>query len=320
MRFEMAPLEGITTCIYRNAHAKYYGKMDKYYTPFLSLHKEKEFGHKELNEILPEHNEGLLVVPQVLTNRSEDFLRAADKLKKMGYEEVNINLGCPSGTVTAKGKGAGMLTDLEVLDSFLEKIFDQTPVAVSVKTRLGVNDAEEWNELLEVYRKYPLKELIVHARVRQDFYGNSVNWEAFGKAFQKSDISVCYNGDVFTCEDYKNLTAAFPMLDNVMLGRGLIADPALLEKIRNAQSGSRLGNEKNNKLEKERFKAFHDELYSGYQRIQSGEKNVLFRMKECWNYMIRFFENGEKYAKKIRKANSCAEYERVIAQLLNEFT
>lgn len=305
MKFEMAPLEGITTYIYRNAHAGHYGKMDKYYTPFLSLHKEKKFSQKELNEILPEHNEGLNVVPQVLTNCAEDFLRAAEQLKEIGYEEVNLNLGCPSGTVTAKGKGAGMLADADRLDAFLEEIFEKTPVAVSIKTRLGIQQAEEWDALLARYRKYPLKELIVHARVRQDFYGNKPDYEAFGKSFGGS-CEVCYNGDIFDRESFLALKERFPKLEQVMLGRGLIARPYLAASLKNGGI---------DKAEKERLRSFHDELYAGYQRIQSGEKNVLFRMKEFWTYMIQPFENAEKYGKKIRKASGCLAYEGVIDEL-----
>lgn len=306
MKFEMAPLEGITTYIYRNAHAGHYGKMDKYYTPFLSLHKEKNFSHKELNEILPEHNEGLHVVPQVLTNCAEDFLRAAEQLKEIGYEEVNINLGCPSKTVTTKRKGAGMLADLDRLDAFLEKIFDRTPVAVSIKTRLGMAQVEEWDALLALYCKYPLKELIVHARVQQDFYGKKPDHEAFGKALAGGRCEVCYNGDIFDRESFETLKEHFPHLERVMLGRGLIARPYLAASLKNGGM---------DKAEKERLRSFHDELYAGYQKIQSGEKNVLFRMKEFWTYMIQPFENAEKYGKKIRKASRCLEYEGVINEL-----
>lgn len=316
MRFEMAPLEGITTYIYRNAHARHFGKMDKYYTPFLSLHKEKEFSHKELNEILPEHNEGLYVIPQVLTNSAEDFLKAAQKLKEIGYNEVNINIGCPSGTVTAKGKGAGMLENPESLDAFLAEIFERTPISVSVKTRLGMSDAEEWDRLLEIYNRYPLKELIVHARVREDFYKNTPNWEAFGKALSDSRCPVCYNGDIFDRAGYDKLTQTFPALESVMLGRGLITNPALFGELQDRKPDAP-NNENQNIAEKERLRAFHDELYAGYQVIQSGEKNILFRMKEFWVYMIQSFENAEKYGKKIRKANSCAEYEKIINQLFS---
>ena len=130
MIFELAPLEGITTYIYRNAYAHHFGKVDRYYTPFLSLHKEKEFNHKEKQEISPLNNEGIRVIPQVLTNSSEDFLRAAKKLKDLGYGEINLNAGCPSGTVTTKAKGAGMLEDPMRLDKFLSEIFEKSEVKI----------------------------------------------------------------------------------------------------------------------------------------------------------------------------------------------
>lgn len=301
MKLEMAPLEGLTTYIFRNTHAKYFGKMDKYYTPFLSLHKEKEFSHKERQEILPENNEGLWVVPQVLTNSAEDFLKAAGKLKALGYEEVNINLGCPSGTVVPKGKGAGMLAEPERLEQFLTEVFENTPLKISIKTRLGMTDEAEWSRLLEIYNRFPLEELIVHVRVREDYYKKPVRPEAFAHTMEQSKCPVCYNGDIFAVEDYVALTKKFPNLPAVMLGRGLLRNPGLAEEI----------SEKSNAFPtyKVRLHAFHDELYSEYQKILSGDRNVLFKMKEFWSYLICNFPDMEKQLKKLHKTKSCAEYE-----------
>lgn len=310
MRFEMAPMEGITTYIYRNAYARYFGGIDKYYTPFLSLHREKEFSHKEKNEISPQNNAGILVIPQVLTNSVEDFLKAAERLKEIGYEEININLGCPSGTVTAKGKGAGMLADAEGLDAFLDGIFARTPVEISIKTRLGISDACEWDRLLAVYNRYPVKELIVHARVREDFYENKPDPEAFAKALSKSRSPVCYNGDIFCVQDYAELTGKFPALESVMLGRGLIADPYLPEKLRCAERGDELP-----QPDARLLRAFHDEIYHGYQELMMGERNALFRMKELWTYLLCMFDAPDKYKKKIRKANGYADYEKAVDAL-----
>lgn len=313
MKLQMAPLEGITTYIYRNAHARYFGKLDKYYTPFLSLHKEKEFNHKERQEILPEHNEGLHVVPQVLTNSAEDFLRAAEKLKALGYDEVNINAGCPSGTVTTKAKGAGMLDDPMRLDRFLGEIFEKSPVEISVKTRLGMEKAQEWEDLLKIYNKYPLKELIIHARVRADFYQNKPNWEAFAYAMEHSRNPVCYNGDIFTLEDYHKLAEAFPKLESVMLGRGLLANPFLPEAIYKNHGGVE-------KLEgaKIKLEEFHRELYMEYSKILSGDRNVLFKMKELWTYMVQLWPEAEKHQKAIRKAKNCSEYELCVNRMFRE--
>lgn len=302
---ELAPLEGITTYVYRNAYAKHFGKIDKYYTPFISLHKEKEFNHKEKQEILPENNEGLWVVPQVLTNSAEDFLKAARKLKEYGYGEVNINMGCPSGTVTTKAKGAGMLADKNRLKNFLEEIFSESPVEISIKTRLGMERAEEWEELLDVYNSFPIKELIVHARVREDFYNNTPNYEAFKLAVGKSKNPLSYNGDVFSAEDYKKLRGAFPSLEHVMLGRGLIANPSLATEICGGEPYT-----------PEQFKAFHDDIYAGYQAIQFGDRNILFKMKELWYYMLRVFPDGMAYEKKMKKVNCCRDYEALVRTMI----
>ncbi len=313
MKLEMAPLEGITTYVYRNAHARYFGKMDKYYTPFLSLHREKEFNHKERQEILPEHNEGLCVVPQVLTNSSEDFLRAAEKLKALGYEEININMGCPSGTVTTKAKGAGMLDDPMRLDKFLSEVFEKTPVEISIKTRLGMEKADEWEDLLKIYNKYPLKELIIHARVRADFYQNTPNWEAFAHAVECSRNPICYNGDIFSLDDYHKLVERFPTLENVMLGRGLLANPFLPGEI----YGSDCSMEKTGEA-RQRLQAFHDELYTEYSQILSGDRNILFKLKELWTYMVYLWQDVEKHQKGIRKVKNCSEYEIYVNKMFRD--
>lgn len=321
MKLEMAPLEGLTTYIFRRAYAKHFGRIDKYYTPFLSLHKEKEFSHKERQEVLPENNNGLWVVPQVLTNSSEDFRKAANTLKELGYEEVNINLGCPSGTVVPKGKGAGMLMEPGRLERFLGECFEKTPVKISVKTRLGMTEEEEWERLLAIYNRFPLEELIVHARVREDYYKKPVRLEAFAKALEGSKCPVCYNGDIFSVEDYKQLTERFPKLEAVMLGRGLLRNPGLAQDILSRGSLE----EAADNLDKEvvdgvvhegkcndyyiRLHAFHDELYTGYQQILSGDRNVLFKMKEFWSYLICGFPDTEKQIKRLHKLKTCAEYE-----------
>lgn len=307
---ELAPLEGITTYVYRNAYAHYYGDIDRYYTPFLSLHKEKEFNHKEREEISPENNEGLHVIPQVLTNSAEDFLKAAHKLKALGYAEVNINMGCPSGTVTTKAKGAGMLADTARLKDFLDAVFEQTPVNVSIKTRLGMESVEKWEPLLELYNNYPLAKLIVHARVRADFYQNVPCWDAFGLAMEKSKNPLCYNGDIYTLEDYQRLKETFPDLQDVMMGRGILRNPFLPSQIRDKRYECMDTQDAHDVL-----RAFHDEIYAGYQAIQFGDRNILFKMKELWFYMLNAIPEGEAFVKKMKKVNNCADYEVLVRQI-----
>ena len=211
MEFYFAPLEGITGYLYRNAFEQSYGGVKKYFTPFLTPHTDKSFNTREKNDVLPEHNEGLYVVPQILTNCAEDCIRVARDLQKLGYEEINLNLGCPSGTVVSRGRGAGFLAEPKKLDAFLEQVVSElSDMRISVKTRIGVKEPEEFETLLSVYNRYPLEELIIHPRVREDYYKNKPNWEIFEKALQESKNPVCYNGDIFTMQDYQRLCEQMP--------------------------------------------------------------------------------------------------------------
>lgn len=154
MLYYAAPMEGITTYIYRRAHARFYGGIDKYFTPFIA---GKKMTTREVRDILPENNAGVALVPQILTNKAADFLEIADRLAAYGYDTVNLNLGCPSGTVTAKKRGAGFLGEPESLDAFLYEIYEKCPLQISIKTRLGISDLKEWERLLDIYARYPVQ-------------------------------------------------------------------------------------------------------------------------------------------------------------------
>jgi tRNA-dihydrouridine synthase len=307
MKYYFAPLQGVTGYIYRNAYQTYFGQIDKYFTPFISPTSSKSLTTRELKDILPEHNEGIPVIPQILTNNAEYFLDTVDKLTQLGYHEVNLNLGCPSGTVVSKNKGSGFLAQRQKLDEFLENVFSKASIKVSIKTRIGKDSPEEFPEIIEIYNKYPLEELIIHPRIQKDFYGNTPNMEVFKAALVSSKNPVCYNGDIFTFEDYKKLTENNPSIGAVMLGRGLITNPALLGQIKG-----------NLIVDKNMLKAFHDAVYKGYQETISEERNVLFKMKEFWFYMINLFAEREKYAKKIRKAERLSDYEVIVSRLFQE--
>lgn len=307
MQYYLAPLEGITGYIYRNAHEKVFHNVDKYFSPFLSPTVHNRLTSREKNDVIPEHNQGIFLVPQILTNQTEQFLNTVKLLEEYGYQEVNLNLGCPSGTVVTKKKGAGFLSDPEMLAHFLDEIYANCSVKISIKTRLGMEDPKEFERLLEIFNEYPLEELIIHPRVQKDYYNNKPNWESYEYAQSHTTHSLCYNGDIFTKECYEVWKTKFSKEEKVMLGRGVIANPALIDEINGTGT-----------LTKERWKQFHDEVYEGYQEIMSGEKNTLFKMKELWFYMGHLFEDSDKFLKKIKKANRLKDYEIAVAQLLRE--
>ncbi len=307
MYLDFAPMEGITTALFRRLHHRMFPGVDHYYTPFLSPTQDRRLTPREQREFLPEYNEGVPVIPQILTKNPEDFLWAAGELHAMGYEEVNLNAGCPSGTVTAKGKGAGLLADPAALDQFLEEIFSKTPCPISVKTRLGVEDPEEFGPILEVYNRYPMTQLIIHPRVRKDFYRHPVRTEAFHRAVAASKNPVSYNGSIVTPAAFARCQAAYPHLTAVMVGQGLVSDPFLAGKIRTGASGSR-----------ETLEQFHEELFDGYAIQFESENNAAKRMKELWFYWFSLFEGGQKYRKELMKTRSARDYRLVVQQVFRE--
>ena len=306
VKYYMAPLESVTTWIYRQAHAKIYGRLDKYFIPFLEPHEKRDFKTRELQEILPEHNENIYAVPQILTNRSEGFIKLAKALKDWGYEEINLNLGCPSKTVVTKGKGSGFLAKPEELERFLAEIFDALSgeVKISVKTRIGKEDPEEFPALLELFNKYPMEELIIHPRVQKDGYGNVPRLELYELAEKQSVNPLWYNGDLYTREQIRNFAERFPGTERLMFGRGFLRNPGLL-----------YNEGKDSKDIFEKFWAFHDLVYEGYQERNMGDRNVLFKMKELWSYQVYQFSEPERLFKTFKKVQDCNEYEQMIRNL-----
>lgn len=303
MRYYFAPLEGLTDSIYRRLHHKYFPGVDRYYTPFFSPTVHRALTAREARELPAADAIGTEVVPQLLTKVSEDFIWMSGVCKDLGYGEVNLNLGCPSGTVTAKGKGAGMLRELDALDAFLYEVFARSALPVSVKTRLGFTEPEEFYAILEIFGRYPIKELTVHPRVRQDFYNGDVNMELFRYAVEHSSAPVCYNGNLNTLSQIGDFSAAHPDVTAVMLGRGLIGDPGMLTP----------GGTTTVKLE-----AFLGELFDEYAIHFGGARNAMFRLKENWRYLFCLFQPDAKLQKRLRKATDLQEYKAVTSAILHQ--
>lgn len=303
MLFYMAPLEGITTYLYRNVHNKMFPGVDKYFTPFVSPSSNHDFKSREKKDVIPEHNEGIPLVPQILSNKADEFLYTAERLVEFGYREINLNLGCPSGTVVSKGRGAGFLSQPDDLDRFLDSLFKTIEVPLSVKTRIGREDPMEFKELIKIYNKYPIYELTIHPRVGSDFYKGKPNWDVFEMALESSTNPVCYNGDICSKEDYESFCRRFPTVDRIMIGRGLIANPGLIRELQTGQ-----------KTTWEECLEYAAQLQQEYQQVMP-EIPVLFKMKELWSYMSGYFPKGDKIWKGIKKAKRLSDYNNVVRTL-----
>lgn len=300
MRCDFAPMEGVTDSIYRSLHRAWFTGVDRYYTPFFSPTVHRALTPREQRELPCADTISYTMVPQLLTKVPEDFLWMARQCRDRGYDHVNLNLGCPSGTVTSKGKGSGMLADPDRLDAFLDAIFSETPVEISVKTRLAMNNPEDFPEILEIYNRYPLKELILHPRVRKDFYAHPVRMEWVDYAVANSKAPLCFNGNLCSRAEIEAFGQQYPQIPAVMIGRGLIGDPGMLGH-----------------TDRETLEAFMNALLEAYLDAFGGARNAMFRLKEHWRYLIRRFEGSEKLGKRLRKTTDLSEYRSITAEIFH---
>ena len=340
MNIYFAPLEGITGFVLRNAYESCFpGTIDRYFAPFIAASCRKKLAARDLRDVLPENNKGICLIPQLLANKGEDFISTAQMLYKFGYRELNLNLGCPSATVVTKNRGAGLLAEPELLKAFLTECYDWAEgkdVKISIKTRIGMEEKTEWENLLSLYESFPVSELIIHPRLREDYYQGKIREEAFAQAYRDScaeheqtAMQLCYNGDIVRKEQIQKLADAYPELHAVMIGRGFLMRPGFTAGLLR-QNGEMPGEteetgglETEKDVNKDKFWNFHDRIYEGYRSYLQGDKPVLFKMKELWSYLqVGLSElageskpKTDKLMKQLRKCNACADYDSVIRQL-----
>ncbi len=296
MELYFAPLEGITSYIYRNTHAQLFDGCDAYYAPFIYPSDDEKISAKHLKDVLPKNNKTHKLTVQVLAKDAEPFLNFVRKIKELGYDEVNINIGCPYAMAVKKGRGAGLLKDTVKLDRFLYEVFSKSDIKISVKTRSGYTDGSEIDELMRIYNKYPMSLLILHPRSREDFYNGVPDTAVFERAYKSSVNKICYNGNIFNTADYENVSARFPQLNSVMLGRGAIANPALFREIKGGAP-----------LTRDELIDFSELLSANYYKKLQSETFTLHKLKEVWAYMIWNYPNEKKIFKKIKKAGTISD-------------
>lgn len=306
MKLDFAPMEGISTYIYRGLHARFFGGAEEYFAPFIAPDGSGSFKSSALRDILPENNRNIYLIPQLLVNRPGPFIHVARELSAMGYTEVNLNIGCPSATVVSKHKGSGMLLDLKSLDNCLNDIFSLAPLGVSIKTRMGMESTEEFSAIMEIYRKYPLKRLIVHARARSGMYKSPVDIPGFLSALRDCPWPVWYNGDIFSPDSLNPLATGTQSIAGLMLGRGAVADPALPRVLKGRKA-----------LEAQELKAFHDTLLDAYLAAGYDGRAAMSRLKELWFYMLYKFPDSRRESKQLLKSQTLPDYVSAVSALFD---
>ncbi len=295
MKLYFAPLEGITTYTFRNTHYEMFGGCDEYFAPFITPCENEKLSIKNMRDILPENN-SIKPVVQALASSETAFVDFTKKIAGYGYAEVNLNLGCPSGTVVKKGRGAGALRDTYRLNEFLNYIFENSKAKISIKTRTGFYSHDEFCELMNIYNKYPVSELIVHPRVREEYYNLTPNMQSFDLAYAMFNGPLCYNGNIYSIMDYQKIAAHYPNVSAVMIGRGAIKNPAIFREIKGGK-----------KLTTAELVAFSNELEKRYFKLLNSDMYTLHKLKEIWIYVMQNFPEEKKILKAVKKSNKLIE-------------
>ena len=303
MQLYFAPLQGATNREYRQIHARCFGGVDKYYTPFVSPTKTDHLTAKEREELLPVP--GTKTVPQALCSDPKAFLAVVEFARAAGFSEVNLNLGCPSGTVTAKGKGAGMLRSLLTLEFFLDEIYSGTTLPISIKTRLGWESPAEFEPLLFLLCRYPVYELTIHARTRMQAYEGQPDRAAVLSCLDSIPFPAVYNGDLFSVSNVRSSGLETAPFSALMIGRGLLSNPALARTLKGGPA-----------LERNELWAFREALWEA-ARSRLSVSACLGRMRELDKYMACSFEEPKKPLKKLRKATSLERYQEAVEELFS---
>lgn len=297
MKLYFAPMEGLTQYTYRKIHNEMFGGCDAYYAPFICPMREEKISARHLKDILPENNEGVPLRVQILSNDAVAFANFEKKIKAYGYDEININAGCPFPMVVKKYRGAGLLRETDRLDRFLNEVFSKSEVKISVKTRIGFEDGAEMDDLIRIYNDYPISELMIHPRTREAFYDGVPDNEVFKKAYETSSNKVCYNGNIFTAADYERTIKEYPDLSSVMIGRGAIANPAIFREIRGGK-----------RLTREELIEFTRVFAEEYNKLVRSETFTLHKLKGMWIYMMWNYPEEKKLAKRLKKANKLRDF------------
>ncbi len=305
-----APLEDISGYRFRNLFNSMFFGVDRYFGAFISaVEPGRKHKKRETEDVAPENNINIDLIPQILTNDPDAFLNTARWLTEKDYKEINLNLGCPARDVVSRGKGSGFLEYPDRLDAFFDRVFKgleemgEEGVRISVKSRTGRRSTENAGKLIEIFNRYPLSEVILHPRLGKDFYRGKPDMDIFNRFYAELKHPLVYNGDLLTCDDISGIEKSFPGLKAVMIGRGFLRNPALAREYKGGEP-----------LDAAEIFGFIEKLYREYKENLNAEKYALDKMKELWGWLKDNpeFSGKERKVRAVLKAGSCDEYESAV--------
>lgn len=306
----LAPIRGVTDVVYRDAFARCFSGFDRAVAPFFQLRQGHGLRPAELRQVAREANHALCTIPQVLTNHAPTFSAALRELKEAGHEEVNWNLGCPYPTVAGRGRGAGLLPDAERIDRILGEVMAEAPVRLSVKMRLGYHDPDEFKAVIEVLNRYPLTEVMLHARTADQMYEGEVDLTRAVEALALCRHPFVYNGDIATVEGWHLLARPLPGVAGWLVGRGALKNPFLPAQLK----GAPLPAQEDCRVQ---LVKFHGLLFEGYGQLLSGDQHRMDKMLAQWEYLAQAFADPPAVFSRIRRCHA-NNYEATVAWVFDQ--
>ena len=312
IKIYQAPLQGFTDFIFRKVISEVFGGIDKYFIPYLSYGKGREIKKSQLREVFPENNKNLPVVPQVLFSDQVELFDLISILFDYGYQEINLNLGCPYPMATNRGRGAAWLEKPDALYEILQQLFAKDfPVKFSLKMRTGMTNDQDAKAIFGVLNQFPLDEVIYHPRTASQMYSGKANPLLFVEAISLVKPALVYNGDIFSETDLQELKIILPQQNIWMIGRGLLTDPSLPARLK--------GEIWEAKELRKKMKEFHDQLLEAYSARLEGSGHILMKMNQFWTYFSESFENQHKTMKLIKKSGSLLKYNAAVTEIFRGF-
>ncbi|MBW1751396.1 MAG: tRNA-dihydrouridine synthase family protein [Deltaproteobacteria bacterium] len=306
----LAPMRGYTNALYRNVFTKHFKGFDAAISPFIPTVTGKTIGSSHLRDISPENNHAMPIIPQIMGNDPDDFIRMARKCHDLGYKTVNWNLGCPFPMVAKKKRGSGLLPHPNRIDAFLDRVIPRIPNRLSIKTRIGRKTKEEIFNLIPIFNTYPLSEIIIHPRTGIQMYDGAIDHGSFAKCLDLLNSPVVYNGDIFDVDTFQALKSRYTSVKRWIIGRGALIDPFLPWQIKSGDADTA--------FRIEAFKRFHDDLFVAYRDDMHGPGHLIDKMKGYWQYFSRFFQDPGHVFKQIKKLKSVDRYQAVVNQLFSQ--
>lgn len=297
MRIWLAPLQGYTDYIFRNIYARHFKDIDVAVAPFISLVPGENIVINRVRDVLPDNNNSIPVIPQILGNDPKQFITLIKYLTTLGYRTFNWNCGCPVHGVAKKKRGSGVLPYPEIIDNTLTEVLSNTDAKLSVKLRLGYKSADEMYNVINVLNRHPLEYVIVHPRIGIQQYTGTVDLKGFETFTKLIKHKVVYNGDIFTIKDYMNIKAQFPQIDEIMIGRGILRNPYLPELLQNGEEMQ---------IDRERFTTFyHDFIDTQISHRQPD--HIIGIVKQFWIYFNYTVNADETTMKRLLRTSQLEE-------------